>query len=722
MHDHDLPDDLAGLAGLAGVQTSYWDTRGDLHHAAPDALVAVLRARGVELDGPDDLGSLRRHLRSELLQVVPLVVVAWSGVDPASTHPFRSTSLRFPLALSATTDRGPVRVSVADHEGSELSKCELDIDTLIEIDRHDLDGAVVVRQVDLALDAELPFGYYRLTVARGDDCHRSHLLVAPSRVVQPPPDERGWGLFAPLYSLRAELGIGPHVGDLQALGEWLHPIGGRVVATLPLLASYLDQPFDPSPYAPVSRQFWNELYLDIERVPELARSPKARSVLDSPETQREIAELRALGHFDYRRQAHLTGTVLGELAATFFADPGAEAVAYHRFLTERPDVVDYARFRGAVAHYGTGWHSWPEPARAGELSDDDVRPDAVERHLYAQFAMHRQMGELATRLREREQRLYLDLPVGAHGDGYDTWSERDLFAWGMGTGAPPDDFFTEGQNWGFPPVNPDASRRSGHRHFAECLRHHMGAAGMLRLDHVMQLHRLYWVPDGMTAREGVYVSYPREELFAVLAVESARSGCVVVGEDLGTVPDEIRQAMDRHGLAGMYVAQFEMPSWPGADLGTPSPGSLAALNTHDTPTFTGYLHGLDITFRHDLGLLDDGQAAVERADREQAVANLVRFLAERSLLDEPGDEHEILRGVLRHLAVSEASTMLLALDDLWGETEPHNVPGTVTERPNWALRMRDSLAALAVDDVVRNDLELLQQLRLAAHGRAQGMS
>jgi 4-alpha-glucanotransferase len=721
MHSHELPDDLTGLAGLAGVQTSYWDTKGELHAAAPDALVAVLRAKGVELDGPDDLDPVRRHLRSELLRVVPPVVVLWSGADEAS-QPSRSTSLRFPVVLPATTDRGPMQVSVADDEGRELAKCESDIGALVEIERHDLDGAAVVRQVDIALDVDLPAGYHQLSVANGDDCHRSHLLVAPSHVVQPSVDERVWGLFAPIYSLRAELGIGPHVGDLQALGEWLHPIGGRVVATLPLLASYLDQPFDPSPYAPVSRRFWNELYLDVERVPELARSPKARSVLDAPETQREIAELRGLEHFDYRRQARLTSTVLGELASTFFADPGAERTSYEQFLADRPEVVDYARFRGAVAHYGTGWHSWPAPARAGELSGDDLERDAVEAHLYAQFAMHRQMSELARRLHEREQRLYLDLPVGAHGDGYDTWRERELFAWGVGTGAPPDDFFTEGQNWGFPPVSPDASRRSGHRHFAQCLRHHMGAAGMLRLDHVMQLHRLYWVPDGMTAREGVYVGYPREELFAVIAIESARSGCLVVGEDLGTVPDEIRQAMDRHRLAGMYVAQFEMPSWPGADLGNPSPGSLAALNTHDTPTFTGYLRGLDIAFRHDMGLLDDGQAATERAEREQAVANLVRFLAERSLLDEPGDEHEILRGVLRHLGGSDAATMLLALDDLWGETEPHNVPGTVTERPNWALRMRDSLAALAVDEVVRHDLDLLQQFRLAAHGRARGMA
>jgi 4-alpha-glucanotransferase len=237
----------------------------------------------------------------------------------------------------------------------------------------------------------------------------------------------------------------------------------------------------------------------------------------------------------------------------------------------------------------------------------------------------------------------------------------------------------------------------------------------------MQLHRLYWVPDGMGARDGVYVGYPREELLAVITIESHRSGCLVVGEDLGTVPDEIRDAMDRHGLSGMYVAQFELPGWPGAELGSPPAHSLASLNTHDTPTFTGFLRGLDITFRHDAGLLDDAQAAVARAEREQAVANLMRFLAERGLLEEPGGEHELLRGVLRHVGASEAASMLVALDDLWGETDPHNIPGTTVDRPNWVQRMRDSLAALAGDEAVHDDLALLQSSRLTAHARANGM-
>lgn len=705
MNEGDLPGDLYGLSELLGVQPRYWSTTGQLVEADPEALVAACRARGVVLDGPHDLGPLRQRVVERALSPVDPVVVVW-GNRP----------LVFDLCLDDRSASGRIRLEV-ELEGGGDQRWDCDLVALPVVDRHELDGrSMSVRRVEVG--SSLPIGYHRLVVEVGSDRHDVHLLVAPERVQEPAGDQRLWGVFAPLYSLRTELGVGPHVGDLDGLADWIGRLGGSFVATLPLLAAYLDQPFDPSPYAPVSRRFWNELYLDLERVPEMARAPRARSLLDRPETQREVAELRAAPRFDYARQARLSREVLVELAATFVRGGGPATADFEAFVASHPDVGDYARFRAAVRRWGTGWHAWPEPARSGtlELSEDDQRE--VELHLYAQFAMHRQMVDLAARLSSRGQFLYLDLPVGAHGDGFDTWRERALFASGVSTGAPPDDFFSNGQDWGFPPLDPDASRSQGHRHLAECLRHHMAVAGMLRLDHVMQLHRLYWVPEGLSAKQGVYVLYPREELFAVVAIESARNSCLVVGEDLGTVPDEVREAMDRHGLLSMYVAQFELPSWTGAPLGAPPPHALASINTHDTPTFTGFLRALDIARRYDLGLLDEHEAARERADREQAVANLVRFLVDRAMLDEPGGEHEILRGVLRFLGESDAPAVLVMLDDLWGETEPHNVPGTPLDRPNWVQRMAGSLAVLGGDRSVLDDLALLERSRAISRARA----
>lgn len=719
-------DELADLARRSGIQTRYWDTQGRQHDAGPDALVAVLRARGAPISGAGDLGDLaglRHQVSRRRTRAVPPVVVVWDD-----------GAVGFELCRPDGRADAEVRVELHLETGGDRSWVLRPEDRPVV--RHDeTDGSGwTIRWVEL--EGSVPTGYHQLGVELDGERHHATVIAAPTRLVGPGPHERTWGVFAPLYSLRSELGVGPDCGDLRALAEWSHGLGSRFIATLPLLAAFLDEPFDPSPYAPVSRRFWNELYLDVEGVPELSGSAEARALLHAPATQAEIAALRRTDTFEYRRQARLAGAVIDELAQSFFhgtatgGGMGSGSDGYQRFLVERPDVVDYARFRAEVARRRSGWSSWPDGPRSGRLDVASLDPRVVEHHLYAQFAMHRQMGELRSGLDRHDQRLYLDLPVGAHRDGYDTWREREVFAWGMGTGAPPDDFFTAGQNWGFPPIDPDASREQGHRHLAECVRHHLRAARILRLDHVMQLERLFWVPDGMDPLDGVYVRYPREELLAVLSVEAHRSGCILVGEDLGTVPDEIRTAMAHHGMLGTHVAEFALPGHAGAAPGSPPHRSVAGIDTHDTPTFTGFVRGLDIDQRHRLGFIDGHEARDAHRGRAESVDHLRRALLDdadpagtdpESRVDEGGadDEHELLRGLLRFLGESEAAMVLVSLDDLWGETNPHNVPGTGIDRPNWVQRMRDTLGQLATDDRVRDDLALVQAARLASYDRAR---
>ena len=706
---------LRALAAELGCLTEFWDTRGVHRMASAPALVAVLRAAGVDVEGPDDLDGLRAALAARRARPVEPVGVVWD--DGAL-----SVELRLPESCTQVRC-----VLHAEHGGSE--HWEVALADLAVLDGGGGDGAGphwLARRIERP--GPLPVGRHTLEVRHGDDVSRATVLVAPSRVVAPGPGERTWGLFAPVYSLRDGHAAGPHVGHLAALGEWLASLGGRVVATLPLLATYLDRPFDPSPYAPVSRRFWNELWLDLDRLGELAAAPEVEALLASPAVRHEIAELRAAPSFDYRRQAGLHRRVLELAARAFFASGGAATPGYRRFLAERPEVTDYARFRAEVTRRGTGWHAWEAPARDGVLPDTDHTEPDVGLHLYAQYAMHHQMHDLAERLAANEQRLYLDLPVGAHGDGYDTWRERALFAWGAAVGAPPDDFFTEGQNWGFPPMIPERSRDDGHRHLAECLRHHMGVAGILRLDHVMQFHRLYWVPDGMAATDGVYVRYPLEELLATVSIESHRTGCRVVGEDLGTVPDEVRDALGRHGLAGMYVAVFQLPTWEGGEPGIPDERMVASVDTHDTPTFAGFVRGLDIRRRRDTGLLDDAGAATELAERQRRIDGLAAYLARTGHLATPpppgvppGDEdlRELLAGLLRFLAGSEAATLLVSIEDLWLEEDPHNIPGTPVERPNWVRRLREPLDELVADGQLVRDLTMVQGCRLAAHARTK---
>jgi 4-alpha-glucanotransferase len=569
--------------------------------------------------------------------------------------------------------------------------------------------------VTLRLPGGLRPGYHRLVVDHAGGWQETTLVVAPTRVAEPAGTDRWWGVFAPLHAVWRQRGTGPDVGDLVRLAEWIDGSGGRLVGTLPLLAGYLDRPFDPSPYAPVSRQFWNELYLDLTALPGAGAADAAGRVLDRPEARAAIDRLRSARPFDVRTRAELVRSVLAEVVPAVSA--AGLPSAYDAFVDDTPEVVDYARFRATVEARGAGWHAWPEADRRGPLGVPIDDP-AVRYHLYAQWAMRSQLDEVAAALARQDQRLYLDLPVGSHGDGYDTWRHHDQFAWGTGTGAPPDDFFRAGQNWGFPPLRPTAMREDGHRFFAACVRAHMQVAGVLRLDHVMELHRLFWVPDGAPATDGVYVRYPRQELFAVLALESHRSGCVVVGEDLGTVPDEVREGMDHHGLLGMYVLQFQAL----ADRAPPPPPHrcVASLDTHDTPTFAGFLRAADVARNLDVGLIDEAHAAGDGAARAAIAGGLARALADQGLVGPEPSEGELVRGSLAFLAGSDAAGVLLAPDDLWGEVEPQNVPGTPLDRPNWVHRWPRPLEVIVADDELRADLDAVQAVRLGAHVRAAG--
>ena len=287
-------------------------------------------------------------------------------------------------------------------------------------------------------------------------------------------------------------------------------------------------------------------------------------------------------------------------------------------------------------------------------------------------------------------------------------------------GAPPDDFFAGGQNWGFPPLRPDVARLEGHPGLVESLAHHMAHAGMLRLDHVMGLHRLFWVPDGMDATDGVYVRSSADEQFAVVAIESHRHGCVVVGEDLGTVPDEVRAAMDRHHVLRSYVAEFAFPPLPGEPLGEPDARSVSAVGHPRHADLRRVRGGRRPAGPHRSGGgVDRADAGHELRMRQRACDGLVAALELRGYLDRPADERTLLRALLELLADSESPALLVSLDDLLGETEPHNVPGTGVDRPNWVLRLPAPLDELARDPFVEEVLAAVQQRRLASHARAR---
>ena len=655
---------LYELARQCRVQTSYYDVCGRRQGATPEALLAVLRALGAPVARPGDAAEALRALRqARWRRCCEPVAVVWDG-GPAALE----------LRLPAGRERGVLDCRLELEDG-EVRQWACDLAGLRVLCGAAVEGVDYVAR-ELPIPAGLAPGYHRLKLAMpGQECE-TLVVAAPRRAfgLAAGDDGRVWGVFVPPYALRSARNWGAgDTGDLERFWEWVRGLGGDLVGTLPLLAAFLDQPFDPSPYAPVSRLFWNEFYLDVTRVPELELCAPARQLVSSRAFVREREALRRASLVDYRRGMALKRRVLELLAREFFAADSDRQAAFRRWLAHHPAVRDYARFRAAVERWRGGWTSWPARMQNGRLEEGDYDPAAERYHLYVQWVAREQFGALAQEVRREGVGLYLDFPLGVHREGYDVWREREVFVLEANAGAPPDPFFTAGQDWGFPPLHPEAVRAQGYRYYRACLGHHLRHAGVLRLDHVMGLHRLFWVPRGLPAREGVYVRYPAEEFYALLCLESHRHRAALVGEDLGTVPRYVRAAMARHGVYRMYVLPFELTPHPKKALRSVPADSLAGLNTHDMPPFAAFWAGCDDALR----------------------ASLAAFLRDRGWLAAPTAETgEVLRACLKYLAAGRARVVLVNLEDLWLETEPQNVPGTGAERPNWQRKARHALEEL----------------------------
>jgi 4-alpha-glucanotransferase len=715
------PRGLHGLARLHGVQTAYSDNDGRRVQASPDALMAALRALGVELPDAAAIPHRLAHRRRVLWErALDPVVVVWTPADGGlgASAP-GATRIRTPAAIADW----PVRVTIGLEEGGERDS-SLDGAALERLRAREVAGTEFVER-GLPLPS-VPPGYHDLVVEVGAGRARRRyeavLIAAPDRAVGwealPGGDGGGrWGVFAPLYALH-EREVAPAPGGVPGyptLGRFADraaDAGASVVGTLPLLAAFLDEPYEPSPYAPVSRLFWNELYVSPEGADGASRA----------------------GRFVDPRAAMAERRPALEAEARRFFDRSHSPPELTSFRARNPLADDYARFRALTEALGS-WDGWPDRLRARDLRPGDYDEGVARYHLYVQYRAERQLAEVAERGADRGVSLYLDLPMGVHSRGYDVWRERSLFATGASAGAPPDALAAGGQDWGFPPLHPEVSRLQGHRYFVASIRKHLRFAGVLRIDHVMQLHRMFWIPAG-DARDGVYVRYPAEELYAVVCLESHRSRAVVVGEDLGTVPRETRRAMRRHGLPGMYVVEFELmeaegPAGSGPDPRTPDTdhgssgerplapgkvpgGALASIGTHDTPTFAGWWWGEDVRIRRELGQLTEEAAEAELRGRGVMREKLVRGLGLGSEAS-PDGEREALRvqeALLRRLGDSNAGLVLATLEDLWLEREPQNVPGTTGER-NWRRRSSRPLEAMAEGAVA----ELLRALNETREGR-----
>jgi 4-alpha-glucanotransferase len=671
---------LSQLANAAGIDAEYTDYKGEPTKASDESVLAALQAMsrdlGVTIERPEQAPEAIAAIeRAKWAEVVPPVVFGFGG------------KIVVPFTVPANTD-GPWEIEVTTEGGRafELRGQLFDL----QADSHAWPGGAVhcVRRLTVALGAG-EFGYHtvkwRCAGAEGE----AFAIAAQERAWGAPGEGgRRWGVFAPLYGLAsADSGQAGDLGSLRRLCDAVARRGGSYVATLPVLAAFLDEPCHFSPYSPASRLYWNELYLDLAPLAAMVKLPPPVAPPITPDTL-----------IDYRAQYRWRREALDAIARALLADEarGAEIDAW----AAENGAYDYAAFRAIGEIQRAGWRDWPmllrdSPPAIATRADAiafGAESAAINTHVVAQWAMQQQLDALA----KHDVRMYVDLPVGVNCDAYEVWRHRGLFLTTLAAGAPPDPLFLGGQNWGLPPLSPIAMRRDGYRYFIGCIRHHMRVAGMLRIDHVMGLFRLYCVPDGHPATDGVYLRYPSDELLAIVVLESHRNHCAVAGEDLGTVPPHVRPAMQRHGMFRLHVGQWFFPSKFGETPAASPHEAIASLNTHDTPTFAGWWRGGDIDDRRDLGLITDAQDTAERIERDCQKRALLAF-AGASPDDHLTDVERAMVAATTDLATGPAEVMLVALDDLALEPIPHNVPGTSTERPNWQRRVPGWANALDED-------------------------
>jgi 4-alpha-glucanotransferase len=733
MYDQSESDLLRMLADRAGIAADYYDIAGTLHATTDETRRTILAAM-----------QLRAATRDDLIAELEAWDTRWwlRGCEPVHV-------LRVGREAGTWSWYGPC-------EGSDESvlqatwiikaengdrQCEGTEGPGLRVEEtRTIQGRRFVR-VAVPFPQDLPLGYYSVTAsAKGGATNTEstfRLIVAPERCYIPNAFRQGvrwWGVALQLYSLRSDHNWG--VGDFRDLGaliEWAGKhLGAAVIGLNPLHALRNAKPYHISPYAPTSRLFLNDLYIDVTQVPECWTSPDVQRLLADPAWRSRIAAARGCEFVDYDAVRSMKREAL-ELCYQVFVRQNFEGVepaltpttdrgrSFRRFTEREGDsLTDYALFqaleeeRRSAQPDSTVWESWPESYRT-------PTSEAVEAFLYRQMPRVRffqylqwlaaeQLGAAVKQTHEAGMPigLYLDFALGSDRNGADGWLNQEVLAFKADCGAPPDAFAPEGQNWGLSPLDPERLRASGYRYFIDLLRKNLRYGGAIRIDHVMALFRLFWIPRGLPAAMGTYVHYRDDELLAIVALESVRAKAVVIGEDLGTVPDWVRDRLGPAGVLSYRVFYFERQhggGWkPPAQYPTQA---LAVATTHDLPTLVGYWEGVDINTRFALGLCASEEARDAMwADRHREKAGILSALRTEALLPAGMSEDpalvptmttELMEGIYQYLARTPAWIVLAGLEDMIGTRDQTNLPGTVDQHQNWCRKLSLTVEELAQD-------------------------
>lgn len=696
---------LYQVAEMAGLANSYISAWGDEEKVSDDTLTRLLAALGYDTKNDKTLlSSAEKKHKKEVLEAVKVV----RDNEPLHVELHLGKSARISeFSWKLTTEEGEVL------EGYLQSQ-------VISDDR--VDGGVLLFSLPT-----LKWGYHSLEIIRKrrKAPYVMTLIVTPQACYKQDAINDGkklWGPSVQLYTLRTahNWGIGDF-GDLKQLVGEIANKGGDFVGLNPIHSLFPANPEGASPYSPSSRRWLNILYIDVCSVPEFALSNQAQAVVGSAEFQQRLNEVRQSHWVNYTEVSSLKMGVLPFLFAEFktrhLDKNSARAKAFLTFVEEGGDSLLQQAAFDALHNtlYSEDQNVWGWPVFPQELQQFDNKQvqqfiadnsDQVDLYMYLQWLAFTQINDVQQFAEDKgmDIGLYRDLAVGVADSGSETWADHGSLCLDASIGAPPDVLGPLGQNWGLPPLNPQVLKATAYDAYIELLRANMRACGALRIDHVLGLLRLWWIPKGEDATKGAYMYYPVEDMLSILALESHRNSCSVIGEDLGTVPDEIVDLLADASIHSYKVFFFETAE----DGGYYSPThyqeqSMSALCTHDMPTLRGFWHCDDLKMGEEIGLYPDAEQLKElflsRAKSKQEILNSVDFhgfLPEgvgRDATFVPMDRY-LSDALQLHLAAGSSALLSLQLEDWLEMDKPVNIPGTVDEYPNWRRKL-----SVTLDDI-----------------------
>ena len=747
MYDQHETQLLDLLADRVGIAAEYHDIQGIRHVASAETKQGILAAMGFTVDSREALARELTRL-DEVPWSTPCdsVMVIQYGADDAHWN-FRLTS--------EGADEQKLRIvwELRDETGAVIHQDGTGPGLIPQDIRYVAGNRYV--QFALPVPGSLVPGYYDVVASakggRSPVDGSLRLIVAPPHCHVPEALLQGgkvWGIAVQLYSLRSATNWGAgDFTDLRDLVDWVgKDLGASLVGVNPLHALKNSRPHHLSPYAPNSRLYLNELYIDLERLPEFHSSPDAREARGSQEFQNTLEAARKSDRVDYDAVSRAKRTMLDWAYRQFLRDnytgnepmlqpTSARGWLLERFIREEGEALEwYAIFqaleeeRRFVDPQATVWQEWPKqyqsPTSPAVREFGRRHRKRVRFFQYIQWIAAEQLKEVGTRAVSAQMAvgLYRDLALGSDRSGAESWIFQEALALTADCGAPPDAFAPQGQNWGFPPFNPLRLKNLAYRPYIQLLRKNLGQGGALRIDHVMALFRLFWVPRGMPATSGAYVHYPSSDLLSILALESMRANTLIIGEDLGTVPDCVREELCRKKVLSYRVFYFERT--PDGAMKPPAAypeQSLAVVTTHDLPTLSGYWTGEDIYLRAGLGIYTTEEAKKHALDeRQRDKGRILSVLKQEGLLpdgmsEEPADTPSmtpaLCEAIHAYLAKGSSSVVLANVDDLIGEVMQMNLPGTVDSYPNWSRKLSLTLDELRRDKRIREVAGLMRALR-----------